>query len=266
MAIDPDPKRPLFFFIGRLVDQKGLDILEPIIDKIQAEGGQLIVVGMQDTMDGRTKGWLNKAKKHVQERWQGTGTAIIIDEMVEHSVTHANVRKYQQGDGIIPGVGSLIRAAADIFLMPSKYEPCGLTQGEAKCYGTLFTVGTKTGGLCDTEITPENAEDPSQITAFLCPRKGHYHDWHKPAQMKAFVKTIDQAMKHYKSLTDEERAAQMRYVMGIAKSSSWTESHNGALSSAEQYNTLYSAAQQMPRQVVKSKPTVMIRIDPLYDA
>jgi len=261
MAIDPDPQKPLFFYVGRFADQKGLDIIEPIIDKIQAEGGQLVVVGTADeTMDKRVKGWLLKAKKHVQERHAGLGTAIILDEVVQHKRTGANVRKYQQGDGVNPGVGSLLRAAADFFLMPSKYEPCGLTQGEAKCYGTLFTVGTKTGGLCDTEITPEDTDEPSKITAFLCPRKGHYKDWHKTAQMQAFVNTIDQAMNHYKMLSNEERAAQMRYTMTIAKNSSWMKSHDGSLSPVDQYKVLYSAAEQMPRKKEHGSPTVRLKI------
>ncbi|MBS3905260.1 MAG: glycogen/starch synthase [Simkania sp.] len=240
-----DLTKPLFFYIGRLVDQKGLDLLEPMVDKIIAEGGQFIGIGMGgNDMDPTTKAFVFKARQQIRHKWGNSGATFIFDEWVAHKTSGARVRKYQQGDGEIPGIGSLLRAATDIFLMPSKFEPCGLTQGEAKRYGTPLTVATETGGLVDTETTLKSARgDRSRVTAFLCPRIGGYYDWHKLPQMRAFVDTIGEAMEFYRSLSDEEKEAKMRYVMDIAARSSWTETPDSSPAPIDQYLRLYAATQ-----------------------
>ncbi len=256
-----DPNKPLFFYVGRLVDQKGLDIIEPMIEKIIAEGGQFVAVGMGGVeMEATTKAWLLKAKKRIEGRFGKAGAAIILDEWTEHKVTKARVRKYQQGDGEIPGMSSLLRSATDIFLMPSKFEPCGLTQGEAKRYGTTLTVATHTGGLVDTEITPQTSRraDKKDVTAFLCPRVGNYGEWHKPAQMRAFVQTIGDALQYYRSHTELERAERMKYVMDMSAKSSWTETPDGSRAPADEYRLLYSAAQVLPRQTRRIGPRLHI--------
>lgn len=116
------PDRPLFAIVSRLVEQKGFDLLMPVADALLNElRFQLVVVGSGDS---KYMGFF----KDLAARFPG------------------QVAAHLQFDAVLP---RLIFAGADIFLMPSKYEPCGLTQMEAMRYGAIPIV-RRTGGLADS--------------------------------------------------------------------------------------------------------------------
>ncbi len=117
-----DPKKPLVAFIGRLVYQKGADIMAGIFDRaLDANDINGLVLGSGDP---HAEHLLNELKNKYPGRYN---TYIGYDEELSH----------------------LIYAGADFLIMPSRFEPCGLNQLYALRYGTVPVVRT-TGGLKDT--------------------------------------------------------------------------------------------------------------------
>ena len=114
---------PLFCIISRLTTQKGVDLLLDAIPFLVEDGARLIVLGSGDKK-------LEQAYLDMAERAHGTvGVEIGYDEALSH--------KMQGG--------------ADAILIPSRFEPCGLTQLYGLRYGTIPVVA-RTGGLADTII------------------------------------------------------------------------------------------------------------------
>lgn len=123
MGLRVDPGAPLFTVISRLTTQKGLDLLALMTDFIVARGGQLALLGSGDkAIEGA---FLAAAKKHPTE----IAVTIGYDEPLAHR----------------------LQAGADAIFIPSRFEPCGLTQLCAMRYGTVPIVG-RVGGLNDTVI------------------------------------------------------------------------------------------------------------------
>ncbi|MGY6648879.1 glycogen synthase [Wenyingzhuangia sp. IMCC45574] len=119
---DLDPNKPLVAFIGRLVYQKGADIMAGIFDKaLDANDMNGLILGSGDS---HAEYLLNELKDKYPGRYN---TFIGYDEELSH----------------------LIYAGADFLIMPSRFEPCGLNQLYALRYGTIPVVRT-TGGLKDT--------------------------------------------------------------------------------------------------------------------
>ncbi len=112
---------PVVAMVGRLTEQKGLDLLLASLDRVMAMGVNLVVLG---TGESRYEDFLREAEK----RWPGRARALLT-----FSVEWAH----------------RILAGADFLLMPSRFEPCGLTQLYALRYGTIPIVRA-TGGLRDT--------------------------------------------------------------------------------------------------------------------
>jgi len=121
-------QRPLIGMVSRLVDQKGFDLVAEIADVLPGLGLGFAVLGTGDPL--YEKMWLDLAALH-PDRF---AVKIGFDERVAH----------------------LIEAAADMFLMPSRFEPCGLNQMYSMRYGTVPIVRA-TGGLDDT-VTDYNAQ------------------------------------------------------------------------------------------------------------
>lgn len=115
--------RPLMVMVTRLTRQKGLDLVMYALDRILSGGVQVAVLGTgdRDYEDGL---------RYFQDKYPGTMAACIEFD---------------------PALSQRMYAAADMFLMPSKFEPCGLSQIIAMRYGTLPIV-RETGGLKDTVI------------------------------------------------------------------------------------------------------------------
>ena len=140
-GLEVNPDIPLFAMISRIADQKGYAELlggrEPALEEILKRRMQLIVVGTGD--------------KHYEDKLQEM--AAVHDNL---SVKIAFSNK----------VAHETEGAADFFLMPSRYEPCGLNQMYSLVYGTL-PVAHRTGGLADTII--DITENPKEGTGFLFP-------------------------------------------------------------------------------------------------
>jgi starch synthase len=116
-------KTPLLGVISRLVDQKGFHLLIPILDKLLRAGAQAVILGSGDP-------WLERAFTEIAERHKDHCRVWIgFDETLSHR----------------------IYAGCDMMLIPSIYEPCGLSQMYSQRYGTLPVVRL-TGGLVDTVI------------------------------------------------------------------------------------------------------------------
>jgi starch synthase len=114
---------PLMGMITRLVDQKGFDLMEKVLPELMKEDVQLIILG---TGDEKYHKFLKNAKKKYAKK-------LIIHVGFDEDLAHH------------------IEAGCDMFLMPSKYEPCGLNQMYSLAYGTVPIV-RDTGGLSDTIV------------------------------------------------------------------------------------------------------------------
>lgn len=126
LGLEVRDDRPLMVMVTRLTRQKGMDLVMYALDRILSGGVQVAVLGTgdRDYEDGL---------RYFQDKYPGTMAARIEFD---------------------PALSRRMYAAADMFLMPSKFEPCGLSQIIAMRYGTLPIV-RETGGLKDT-VVPYN--------------------------------------------------------------------------------------------------------------
>jgi starch synthase len=159
---------------------------------------------------------LNGLQKMVDEPWQavilGTGDPKLEEAARKLSENYPDrVRIAARYDSRL---ARLIYAGADIFLMPSRYEPCGLSQMIAMRYGCLPVVRA-VGGLHDTVTDGENG------FVFVKPR------------IKEFIKAIQRALNTYQ---DREAWRKMQ-INGMSQDFSWT---NSALKYFELYQKLIS--------------------------
>jgi starch synthase len=178
--LDPGP-RPLFAMVSRFAHQKGVDLALDGAASIAAAGAQVVLVG-----EGEPH--LEEAAKAAAALNPGSiGVAIAFDEMLAHRLT----------------------AASDFYLMPSRFEPCGLNQMYAQRYGSL-PIANATGGLVDT------IEDGK--TGFL-------YEGSEPA---ALDRAIARALRVY---LDSKAKRKMR-AAAMAKDFSWEKA-------AHAYDALY---------------------------
>lgn len=120
LGLAAEPDVPLIAMVGRLTEQKGVDLVAAALGQMLELGSQVAVLGAGDPHWERALGELAAGRDRVSAR-------IGYDELLAHRMI----------------------AGADMFLMPSRFEPCGLTQMYAMRYGTLPIV-RRTGGLADT--------------------------------------------------------------------------------------------------------------------
>ena len=123
LGLEVRDDRPLMVMVTRLTRQKGMDLVMYALDRILSGGVQVAVLGTGDRDYG-------DGLRYFQDKYPGTMAARIEFD---------------------PALSQRMYAAADMFLMPSKFEPCGLSQIIAMRYGTLPIV-RETGGLKDTVI------------------------------------------------------------------------------------------------------------------
>jgi len=174
---------PLFGIVSRLAEQKGFDILAQVIEKICKMNLQLVILGTGDL------------KYHV-----------ILENIVKKYPKVISL--HLKFDDVL---AHKIYAGSDIFLMPSKYEPCGLGQLISMSYGTIPLV-FKTGGLADTV----NEGDGFVFAKY---------------KKEDLIKTIDKAIKAFKN--KKKWLGLMRRAM--QNNFSWRES-------AKEYISLYEKA------------------------
>lgn len=123
LGLRADKSAPLFTVVSRLTSQKGLDLLADMMDYMVSRGGQMALLGSGDS--AIEAAFLAAAEKHPTE----ISVTIGYNEPLAHR----------------------LQAGADAIFIPSRFEPCGLTQLCAMRYGTVPVVG-RVGGLNDTII------------------------------------------------------------------------------------------------------------------
>jgi starch synthase len=160
---------PVIGVVSRLSDQKGFDLVEGILKNLMAENIQFIILGTGD-------------KKYSK---------------LFESLKKKNPKKVGLHLGFSEELAHLIEAGSDIFLMPSKYEPCGLNQMYSLRYGTIPVVRA-TGGLADTISEYKNGKG-----------NGFVFDKYEPA---ALMHAINRALKLFK--VREEWIKLIRQAMG----------------------------------------------------
>lgn len=176
-----DPQAMLFGVVSRLTAQKGSDLIVQAVPEIIAQGGQLVMLGKGDAE-------LESALRSMAQQHPGrVHVSIGFDESLAH----------------------LIEAGADSFLMPSRFEPCGLNQLYSLVYGTPPIVHA-TGGLADSVV--------DDVTGFVF----------TPPTVEALVAALRRAFSRYR-----DPVAWNRLIQGcMARSLDWS-------GSAERYESVY---------------------------
>ncbi len=132
LGLHEDPDAPIFTAVSRLDVLKGLDLVLENVDHLVAQGAQLAQLGQGEPL-------LEAAFRQAAQRYPGRVSAFIgYDEALAHRAF----------------------AASDVILVPSRQEPCGLTQLYAQAYGAIPLV-RRTGGLADTVVgaSPETLQN-----------------------------------------------------------------------------------------------------------
>jgi len=142
MGLNEDPHCVLIGFVGRLTWQKGVDVIGSVLPWLMQDTGNGVTGNVQLVMMGNGEKQYAETLNKAEENYPGRICGFVgFDPKVEHQ----------------------IMAGCDLFLMPSRYEPCGLPQMSAQQYGTLPIV-TATGGLKDT--VRDISEGPDLATGF----------------------------------------------------------------------------------------------------
>ncbi|NOZ23452.1 MAG: glycogen synthase GlgA [Planctomycetes bacterium] len=194
----PTADVPLIGMIGRLDPQKGWDLVEDIIDDLMKRDLQLVILGT-----GMER--YHKLLEHIAKAYPDkAGVNLTFDNRLAHE----------------------IEAGADMFLMPSRYEPCGLNQLYSLKYGTVPIV-RRTGGLADTivDCTPASL-DAQEANGFSF---GEY-------STGALLDAIDRALAAY---ADRKVWAKVRKI-GMKQDWSWKRS-------AKEYEALYGKVREKHR-------------------
>jgi len=188
-----EPERPLLGMIGRMVEQKGFDLAAAAWPRIAERGVQMIVLG--DGEPAYRDAWLELHRRYPEQ----LAVHIGFDEALAH----------------------LIEGAADIFLMPSRFEPCGLNQMYSLRYGTVPVVHC-VGGLADTVVdaTAEHIADGT-ATGFVF----------APATPDALAHAVQRALALYA----DRRTWRALALRGMRLDFSWARS-------AREYAALYARA------------------------
>ncbi len=139
LGLKPDPLAPMFGLVSRLTQQKGLDLLLAVLPDLVRSGAQLALQGSGDT--ALEAAFLASAKEHPAQ----VAVRIGYDETFAHRLV----------------------AGSDVMLVPSRFEPCGLTQLYALRYGTLPLV-RRVGGLADTVVDATDEALRSDTASGFC--------------------------------------------------------------------------------------------------
>jgi starch synthase len=198
LGLPEDPDAPLLAFIGRLDYQKGADLILQAAPWIMQQGCQLVCLGSgTPDLEGGLR-WLEAAYPDQARGWVGFNVAL------SHRIT----------------------AAADMLLMPSRFEPCGLNQLYAMAYGTV-PIAHKTGGLADTVVDfdpfAEGGAKGTGWTFSTCDAAG-------------LIAATGHALQTYREHRDEFDGIALR---GMARDSSWEQA-------ASQYEQVFEWALMDP--------------------
>lgn len=187
---------PIFTVVSRLTWQKGMDVLLEVLDDLVALGGRLALLGSGDA--GLEQGFRDAASRHPGR----IGLRIGYDEPLSHR----------------------LQGGADAILIPSRFEPCGLTQLYGLAYGCVPVVA-RTGGLADTVIDANEAARAAGVAT------GIVHDG---VTRESLIHAITRATE----LFADRAAWKMMQTNGMRADFSWTESGRRY---ARLYNSLGAA-------------------------
>ena len=168
---------PIIAIISRLDYQKGLDLVLDVFDDMMALNVQFVLLGTGD----------KKLEREFAKKAEKYSSRCSINIEFNNELAHQ------------------IEAGADIFLMPSRYEPCGLNQMYSMIYGTIPIV-RKTGGLADTVI--DYTENPNEGTGFVFEKYNNIE----------LYDTVKKAVELYKHSPEEWQKLQTR---AMSKDFSW---------------------------------------------
>ncbi|MBO5501447.1 MAG: glycosyltransferase, partial [Clostridia bacterium] len=180
LGLEVNADIPLIAMVGRLSNQKGLDLVDCVLGDIMSENVQLVVLGMGEARYTNLFSW-------AEQQYQGKMAARFA---MDHQLAH---RLY---------------ASADFFLMPSLFEPCGLSQLISLRYGTIPIV-RETGGLRDTVLSYNKFNNEGNGFTFL---NYNAHD---------MLNVIRRALGYYR---DQKDVITMLRKRGMAGDYSWTHS------------------------------------------
>jgi starch synthase len=192
LGLNPQADAPLFGVISRITPQKGQDLVLAIAPQLIQSGAQLAILGSGDSV-------LELALRRLASTYPGKVSVVI---------------------GYDEGLAHRIEAGADIFLMPSRFEPCGLNQMYSQRYGTLPVVH-RTGGLADTVV------DATDTTLADGSASGFAFDSATPG---AFLTATQRALALYVNPVQWKKLRKN----GMQRDFSWE-------SSARQYQALYQS-------------------------
>jgi starch synthase len=198
IGFDPDDPSTVLGMIGRLDPQKGFDLLAGAVPGLVKAGARIVVLG--------------------------TGDAKLVHDLKvlaeKHPTSVAVIEAFDRG------LARRIYAGADLYVMPSRFEPCGQGQMIAMRYGTPVVVHC-TGGLADTVVDVD--ESPGDGTGFV----------HEAATVHALSEACHRAIEHHRAGGPEWAALQDR---GMAVDWSWEAGP------AEQYVASYRRAISLRRE------------------
>jgi starch synthase len=207
LALEIRPDAPLLCMVSRLTSQKGIDLMLDCMPDLLQQGVQFAILGTGEKLYEARLAEL--ADKHPGQ----VSATIGYDEWLSHCII----------------------AGGDIFLMPSRFEPCGLAQMYAMAYGTL-PVARRTGGLADTITDSDEASlHDGLATGFL---------FDGPSS-SALMNAIRRALKLFR---DKETWHAIQ-LTGMARDFGWQKA-------AKSYAQVYRAALQSPnaRQTPSRQP------------
>ena len=209
LGLEVNPDKPLVAVISRLVPQKGIHLIEHSVGRTVSQGGQFVLLG-----SGHADGGL---KRMAEEQFSDN-------------------RDVHMMFGYSEALAHLIYGAADIFLVPSMFEPCGLTQMIALRYGAVPVVRS-TGGLADTVRDVDNSGSGGNGNgsggggAFALAPNGFVFDGIDAGSLES---ALDRALSMFSSRREEFAALQSRNL-SEGERWSWT-------APAQSYIELYSGA------------------------
>ena len=198
MGLAPDPDAPLFAVVSRLTPQKGLDLVLGALPSLVQQGGQLAL--------------------------QGAGEAGLEAAFTAMAATHPGAVAVRIGYD--EALAHRLIAGADAILVPSRFEPCGLTQLYGLRYGTVPVV-RRVGGLADTVVDAHDhtlRQGSAEATGFVFDH--------------ATVVALSQAIDRVIAARAEPRVWRALMRNGMARDFSWT----GA---ARQYLDLYESSRKV---------------------
>lgn len=204
LGLGDDLDAPVAAMVSRLAAQKGFDILLPSLPALLERGLRVVVLGSGDPR-------IRAALARLAERFAGR---LAFREVFDERLAHR------------------IHAGADVLLMPSRYEPCGLNQMMALRYGTVPIVRA-TGGLVDTVL--DMAAAPQQATGF----------WFEEHSSAALEDAVERAVVTYGA----REAWRELMLRGMSKDFSWTHS-------AARYAHLYRRVLERTRDRASSAPRI----------